>query len=503
MPVPQWAADSATVRVAAGPQYTRSAVWQFLWGKHYRALWATPVTVPVLRLATAVPGGLVPLQAGGSYQSRTLRLRAPSGYEFVLRSVDKDASGALPAGWRRQLLGGLMRDQTSVAQPFGAYSAAVLAEAAGVYHANPRLVYVPDDPGLGKFRASYANALYLLEERPDGNQVDLHGFGHSPRVVSTSHVLTNIYSRPTAGADARAYLRARLLDVWLGDWSRREDQWRWASFPQPGRVRYQPIPRDRDQAFFLFDDGVITRVVSWFIPKYQSFHATISPRNVAGLTITARTLDRSLLAALSADDFQREAAFLGQRLTDAVIDRALAAGPPETRAVIVARFGPLLRARRAQLPAVARAYYELLAHEAWLVGTDRAERFAISGAGTGRLRVRLLARRPSQPDSLLAERIYDQKDTHQLNLYGLAGDDIFEIIPPLNHHFSVNIFSGSGRDRVVRPTAATTGLQDFTWFGRPGPALPHSHQGIATEADPRSQFTADSKAWLKCYKLND
>ena len=499
---PRWASDSATVRVAAGPRYARGPVWQFFWGKHYRSLWATAVTVPVLRLATAAPGGLRPVQAGGSYQSRTLRLRAPNGREFVLRSVDKDASAALPAGWKRRLLGGLMRDQTSVSQPFGAYPAAALAEAAGVYHTHPRLVYLPDDPGLGSFRAKYANALYLLEERPDGKQTDRPGFGHSAQVVSTAHLLAAIHGRPTARVEARAYLRARLLDIWLGDWSRREDQWRWASFARAGRVRYRPIPRDRDQAFFLFDDGLMTRIVSWFVPKYQSFHATIRLGNVDGLTATARALDRTLLATLSADDFRQEADSLGRRLTDAAIARALTAGPPETRRAIAARLGPLLRARRAQLPAVARRYYEVLAQEAWLVGTDGSERFIISGAGAGRLRVRLLVRRPHQPDSLLAERIYDRKETQQLNLYGLGGDDVFEVVPPLSPHFAVNIYSGVGHDQVVRPKTAAAGIQNLTWFTRPGPGIPLI-KGLPLEADPHAELTSDSNAWLGRYNLND
>ena len=501
-PAPQWAADSATVRLAAGPQYARSAVWQFFWGKHYRTLWATPVTVPVLRLATAAPGGLVPLQAGGSYQSHTLRLCAPSGREFVLRSVDKDASAALPVGWKRWLLGGLIKDQTSVSQPFGAYSAAALADAAGVYHANPRLVYVPDDPGLGKFRVSYANALYLLEERATGNQMGLPGFGHSPHVVSTAHMLAAIHGQPTARVEARAYLRARLLDMWLGDWSRREDQWRWASFTESGRVRYRPIPRDRDQAFFLFDDGFMTRLVSWFVPKYQSFHATIRPGSVDGLTATARVLDRTLLASLNAEDFQQEADSLRQRLTDARIDRALATGPSETRTSIANYFGPLLRARRAQLPAVARQYYEILAKEACVVGTDQSERFVISGAGAGRLRVRLLAQRLGLPDSLLSDRTYNQKETQRLNLYGLGGDDVFEIVPPLSQHFPVNIYSGLGHDQLIRPKTATMGIQDFTWFTRPGLEI-RTIKGLTLEADPHPELTADGKAWLGRYNLND
>jgi len=493
------AADSATVRVAAGPQYARGAVWQFFWGAHYRDLWALPVTAPVLRLATFAPGGLNPVQAGGSYQSHTLRLRAADGHQYVLRSVDKDASAALPVGWKRWLLGGLMRDQTSVGLPYGAYVAAALAEDVGVYHANPRLVYLPDDPRLGKFRADYANALYLLEERPESDQRRVASFGHSPEVVNTARMLTDLRQRPSAQVAARAYLRARLFDIWLGDWSRREDQWRWASFRQAGRVSYRPIPRDRDQAFFLFDDGVLTRVVSWFLPKFRSFHARIRPGTVEGLTTTARALDRTLLAPLSADDFRQEADSLQKRLPDAAIAAALKAGPLETQAVLIARLGPPLRTRRAQLPAVAERYYEILAKEAWVVGTDQAERFIISGAGAGRLRVQLLARRPHQPDSLVSERTYNRHDTLRLDLYGLGGDDIFEVRGPLSAGPAVRIYDGAGHDRVL--SASNVAPAEITWYiGSEEEARPRP-PGILLEADPHPELTANGPAWLKRYNL--
>ena len=500
---PQWAADSTTVRVAAGPQYARGAAWRLFWGTHYRDLWATPVTVPVLHLATAVPGGLIPIQAGGSYQSHTLRLCNAIGEEFVLRSVDKDASGAIPAGWKRQLLGGLMKDQTSVTQPYGAYVAAPLAAAVGVYHSNPRLVYVPDDPGLGKFRASFANALYLLEERPDGDQRGRACFGHSPAVVSTHHMLTDIRRRPSAQVAARAYLRARLLDVWLGDWSRREDQWRWASFPQPGRTTYRAVPRDRDQAFFLFNDGFVTRIVSWFVPKYHSFCSTIRLGTVDGLTSTARVLDRTLLGSLSASDFQQEADSLGLLLNNAVIAQALTAGPAETRATIAARFAPMLRARRAQLPVVAQRYFEILAEESWVIGTDKAERFIISGAGRGRVRVKMLAIRLNQPDSLLAERVYDRGTTHQLNLYGLAGNDIFELHPPINPGFPVNAYDGAGLDQVLRPASSRADIADFAWYRSPDNDTHENKSGLNIKPDPHPELTADYLGWLKRYNMHN
>ncbi|MBO2011075.1 hypothetical protein [Hymenobacter negativus] len=500
---PQWAADSSTVRVAAGPQYTRGAVWRFFWGRHYRDIWATPVTVPVVRLATIIPDTLTPTRAGGSYQTRSLRLCATNGHEFVLRSVDKDASAALPAGWIRWLLGGLMKDQTSVGQPYGAYVAAPLAEAAGVYHTNPSLVYLPNDPGLRRFRSGYANALYLLEERPDGNQQYAANFGHSPAVVNSRHMLLAIRKQAGTQVEARAYLRARLLDMWLGDWSRRPDQWRWASFPAAGRTSYRPIPRDRDQAFFLFDDGLITRIVSWFVPKYHSFHATIPLRTVDGLSTTARALDRTLLGSLSAADFQQEADSLRQRLTDGAIAAALASGPPETRATIAAHLAPLLRARREQLPAVAARYYEIISQESWVVGTDKPERFILSEAGAGRLRVQMLALRPGQPDSLITERVYDRQTTRHLEVYGLAGNDIFELRSTINPGFLVSVYDGAGHDQVLRPAATRADLSACTWYSRPDGDATRHQAGITIEPDPHPELTTDSHAWLKRYNLRD
>ena len=491
---PRWAPDSSSVRLPAGPRYERSAVWNALWGKHYRQWWATPVAAPVLRLHTA---GLVPLQAGGSYQSRTLRLRAADGRQYVLRSVDKDASGAL-TGWKRQLLGGLMRDQTSVIEPYGALPAAALAEAAGVFHANPRLVYVPADTALREFKPRFANALYWLEERPDGDQRQTDSFGNAPEVVSTANMLAAIHEQPDERVEARAYLRARLLDVLIGDWSRREDQWRWARFgPAGGTGRYRPIPRDRDQAFFLFDDGALTKLISVFLTKFQSFGPKIGKGKVEPLTRTARNLDRTLLAYLTPADFQAVADSMRRRLTDEVLAAALRTGPPATQPLTHERLLPQLRARREQLPAVAAQYFKLLNKEPWLIGTDQAERFVLSDAGDGRLRVRVLSRGADGPETLLGEQTYDRKITRQLEIFGLGGDDIFEMEGAIKPGFDLHLHGGAGANQLK----VSTEVDKLTWFVSPGagpvPAF------VNTRPAPEPDRASTAEAWLSQYNLDD
>lgn len=496
---PAFSPDSSVVRVAAGAHYARRGwLWQHLWGRHYRPLWATPVSAPTLRLGAA---GLTPLRAGGSFQTNTLHLQAPDGRRFVLRSVDKDLSNSLPAGWLDHLIGPVLHDQTCAAPPYGAYVAARLARAAHVLHTNPRLVYLLSDTALGPWRARFQPALYLLEERPAQAQRPAPNFGGTRRVVGSDSMLLHVLRGPASHLAPRAYLRARLLDLLVGDWSRRADQWRWAAFPAAGGTVYQPIPRDRDQAFFRFDDGWLTRLISWVRPRYQTFNPALVPTDVGPLTTTARPLDHTALALLPEAAFLAEADSLRRLLPDAVLAHALQATPAEVRAGLTRELLPALRARRDALPAVARRYYEVLQEEATLVGTDAAERFELTGEGPGRLRLRVFARRSARPDSLLGEQRYDVRRTTRLSIYGLGGQDEFTLAGWLAPGFGVHLYGGAGRNVFLQTDLTRPAGPGFTLY--PGSAADLVQASHPVRVVPRTAAPATAAAWVAArYRLD-
>ncbi|MDO7888002.1 hypothetical protein [Hymenobacter cheonanensis] len=489
---PVFSADSSTVRVAAGAHYARRGwLWQRLWGRHYRPLWATPVSAPVLRLGQL---GFTPLRAGGSFQTNTLRLRTPDGRIFVLRSVDKDLSRSLTVGWLGRLVAPVLRDQTCAAPPYGAYVATALARAAGVFHTNPRLVYLLPDAALGEWRTRFRPALYLLEERPANDQSHAASFGRARRVVGSDSMLMQVLRGPAAHLAPRAYLRARLLDLLVGDWSRRADQWRWAAFAGTGGTVLRPIPRDRDQAFFRFDDGWLTRCVSWVHPRYQTFNPHLVPADVGPLTTTARPLDHTALALLPEAVFLAEADSLRRRLPDAVLAQALQAVPAEVRARMTQELLPALRARRDALPAAARRYYEVLQQEAVVTGTDAPERFELTGLGPGRLRLRVFARRPARPDSLLGEQVYDARRTIRLSIYGLGGKDEFMLGGRLAPGFGVHLYGGAGRNVFLQADIMQAAGPGFTIH--PGPADDLVQASHTVRVLPGTTAPATAAAWV-------
>ncbi len=236
----QLPADSVIVAANAG--YAASPLKSFLLGDHHRSIWSSPVNVPVFDIGTAF-GGLRPIKRGGGQQTVSLRLENADGRQYVLRSIDKRPENSIPEVFRQTIAKDILRDQTSAQHPFGAFVVGSLADAVGIFHTNPQLVYVPDDPRLGPFRETFANQLMMLEDRPDDDMSDAPNYGFSKDVVSVGKLYEELLDDNDNRVDQRAYLRARLFDMLLSDWDRHRDQWRWATFDESDEKIFRPIPR--------------------------------------------------------------------------------------------------------------------------------------------------------------------------------------------------------------------------------------------------------------------
>ncbi|MCH8963280.1 MAG: metallophosphoesterase, partial [Bacteroidetes bacterium] len=180
----------STVVAAAGPGYGAGALQQFFIGSHRRKTWTTPVELPVLDIGRE---GLVPLQRGGGHQTLSLRLENEEGHQFVIRTLDKDPSGTVPANLQGTLATDFVQDQISIIQPYASIIIAHLADAIGVYHSNPRAVYIPNDPRLGIYAETFAGKIALIEERPTNDMSPTKTF-QSWDSSSSLHFRTN---RPT------------------------------------------------------------------------------------------------------------------------------------------------------------------------------------------------------------------------------------------------------------------------------------------------------------------
>lgn len=422
---------------------------RFMYGDNYREEWSAPVPLRVFDIDRE-KGGLTIVQRGGGGQTRSLRLEASDGRQYVLRSVNKYPQRNIPRPLASPLVLEIVSDQTSASHPYGALIAAALAKAVGLYHTNPEIVYVPDDPRLGPHRDFIGNSVALFEERPDDDWSHAPYFGRSEDIESTTKLLEELEEDNDNQADAIAYLRARLLDIVIGDWDRHEDNWRWASFDQNKGRRFEPIPRDRDQVFYI-NEGVLHWIASqdFVLPTFQGFGETI--RNVNTWSGQSQNLDRRLLSELSRNDWRNTVQQVQERLTDSAIVGAIHQMPDTIFALSGEEIIRKLQQRRDQLLYYAEQYYAFLAQTVNVVGSDKHEHFYVERLPDNRTQVTVekVKQDGERTGKIVFERTFFGKETREIRLFGLGGQDHFTVTGEVPRAIRLRIIGGKDTDHIA------------------------------------------------------
>lgn len=445
-----YSADSITV--AANPRYAlASGTKRFFNGDNYRDVWALPVRLKVFRVKQEM-GGFKVGAIGGGHQTKSLRLTDKNGKEWTLRTINKDITKILPGNVQGTLAQDYLQDFISSAHPYAPVIIPPLAKAVDVTVATPRIFYVPNDPALGPYRHFFANTICMLEEREPVKK--------GQETKSEQKVVNKLFDDNDNHVDQEAFLRARLLDFLVADWDRHFDQWRFLEKDTGKGKLYYPIPRDRDQAF-SYSDGLLIRLASEnYIPFLKGFRRTIP--GIQWLAYWARDLDRSFLNSLDSTTWRKTINTFKSNLPDDVIDSAVRKLPPEVYALDGALIASKLKSRRDVLPRKGMKYYRFLSKRVNVVGSNKNEYFKVQSAGDN-LQVRVY-KKTKQTDSaaIIYSRIFEPSITKEINLYGLNGDDIFEVDQKAKSKIKLRIIGGRGSDTFNIKGGVKTYLYDLS-----------------------------------------
>ena len=430
-------AQADSVASPAGA-FSTSGGRAFWMGSNYRKEWNTPVKAPVLDLSKE-HGGLTPKKKGGGKQTKSLRLEDPNGREYTLRSIQKFITDkTLPGDLQSEAAADLVSDGVSASYPFASLSMQPLADAAGVPYGKVKLVYVPDDPKLGEFRADFGNMLATLEERIPASV---------NKAYNTEEVVGKLEDDNDNDVDQHALLRARILDMFVMDLDRHEGQWNWGATENAnGKGKtYFPIPKDRDQAFYI-NRGLLPGLVKGrsLVPQLEGFKP--AAKSISRFNFAARNVDRFFLNQLTEEDWKLAAEKFVSQMTDAVIDRAMAMQPHEIRSISAGKIGEILKARRGNLVAEVMEYYRFISETVSVTGSDKKELYDITRNADGTTLVQVYK---MDKDGAKATKMYERNFsplvTKELRIYGMDGQDKF-VMHGDNDKVKVRLIGGGGED---------------------------------------------------------
>jgi len=455
--------EKDSVAWVAAPEYKSGSLREIFGGTQYRDAWSATVKAPTLDLVTE-KGGLKPIQLGGGKASKTIRLENEKEQQYVLRSLNKSVEKTTPAHFLNTWVQRYFQDQVSGLHPYGALVVPVLAEASGIYHTNPQLVYVPRQAAMGTYNATFSDDLYIFEERPAKDRSDIKSFGNSEDIISYRKLIPKLNKNPDNRVDQKWVVKSRLFDIFIHDWDRHDDQWRWAAFEQEdGTTLYRPIPRDRDQAFFA-SRGFIPWLMSRNFANRQTKTFKANLKDVVGQTYNGKWFDRYFMNELSREDWLEAAAMLQKNLTDEVIEAAVAQWPASIREINGTEIITKLKSRRNELLQYAEKLYEYQAKTVDVRGTNKRDLFEVNRREDGSTEVRVFhVNKKREKKAQIYYRIFYQKETKEVRLYGLENDDEFVITGKSRKGSIVRVIGGEGMDRVV-DESKVSGFRKKNWI---------------------------------------
>lgn len=447
---------------------SKSIAYNFLWGKHYRKYYGKSIEAKNVNLDTLY-GGLKPLKEGGGHQSKSLRLEDKSGKQYVMRALKKSAVRFLQSvafkdqyvekDFKDTYAEDFLLDFYTSSHPYTPFVIGDLADAVGVSHSNPKLFYVPKQNALAGFNENFGDELYMIEERPAEGFEKLQSFGSPDAIVSTEDVLKNLAKDEKYSVDEKAYIKARLFDMLIGDWDRHYDQWRWGEYKVDGKVIYRPIPRDRDQAFPKYGGALLSLLMKMPALRHmQSFRGDI--RSVKWLSVEPYPLDLAFLKTSDVSVWKEQARYIQENLSDKEIDDAFENLPKEMKDNTIERIKGYLKLRREKLDQFGIDYYKVLQKTVLIVGTDKKDKFIINRLPGRKTEVKVV-RMKKDGEELRYSRIYSKKETNQLWFYGLDDDDVFEVNGEGNNNIVIRLLGGLNNDTYIVESGKKVKVYDF------------------------------------------
>ena len=436
-----------TTVVIPGKEYKRSSYHNFFWGEHYREEWSTPIRVENFYLDTA-KGGLTPFNEGGGRQSKGLHLKDKKGKEYVLRGVNKDFGRGLK-NMDGTFISRIAKDQVSIGHPYTAYTITPMIKAAGIYHTLPEIVFVPKQPALNEYSDEYGDQLYLFEEKPDESQEDADNFGNSRNLIGSEKLLEKVYDENDNNVDQVAFVRARLFDMFIGDWGRHPDNWRWAEFDLGKQTIYKPVPRDRDQAYTKID-GLYPDLAGSLPGKRQIQGFGYSIKNVGAWNFAARPLDQKFLNELTLDEWVMQAKDLQRVLTDSLIESSIRLMPPELFSISGNNIIDKLKSRRDELQEYAKDYYNYLARTVTIFGSEKKELIQLNVLPDKKVDVDVfkINKEGIIIDTPYYSRRFNAGETKDLFIYGLGKKDIIELKGEKRNKIKIRVIDPGDKDSI-------------------------------------------------------
>lgn len=445
--------DSTQVSIYSKFKTRKTDAYHFLWGKHYGDMYQKEFTVKTALLDTLYHG-LKPVGIEQYSTSRFLTLKDKKGNEYWLTPVKKDIHDFLQTHsfqtksenepFQKTITQDFLEDYFTTIYPFATLGIADLSKAIGVHTLKPELYYIPKSNQFYPFHEKFGDELYLITKKPSSLQKNATEFGNPDFIIDTDDLLYTLQTEKDHQIDVASYMKARLFDMLIGDWDRHAAHYRWAGKKVGTKTIYTPIPFHRDQAFAKYD-GAFLSLLKQIPALGQMHHYGKRLKKSSTFNSEAYTLDLALLSQATEKDWTDAAIYMQSHLTNQVIDEAFDAMTLNQENHHTRQLKDNFKNRIKKLRKTAKKHHQFLEKKVIVVGTKLDDTFFISRLDKKRTQITVYQGK-ALPQNIIFEKTFTRKNTKEIWVYGLEGNDSIHAEGKNTRHSRLKIIGGQGLD---------------------------------------------------------
>lgn len=421
----------------------RSDIYNSIWGKHCRDLYYIPVTVPILPTTRLENITIVShiKELGGIYvreeKGKSFLIKPLEGSSVFLQS-DFFQEMYHKADFKDTYMDKFIADAYTIINPYTFLVSNHLAKEIGLYVNNPELYYLSS--------CSFLDTI-------------VDGIKNQGRIVSVAEIQHEEFSRPTISTDSlfsllefsgknlvdqRLYIRERLFDMLIGDWNKIPENWRWQLRGEKYGDLFEPIVIDRSHAFTRVEGFMFKQMLDvlslGFISNYEGEIKNVKQFNKLGFF-----MDVAITSGTEESLWQEEAVLLKNKLTDRVIDDAFNCLPEEIKHTqIIDQLKASLKERRNAIDNIASRYYKELQYNPHIRATSGNDSVFVKKLQKDSLEITIYNKDDKEN---IFSHTYTKRNTKEIWLYGLDGDDYFSVTGEAENNIPVFFIAGKGESK--------------------------------------------------------
>ncbi|HEY6171987.1 MAG TPA: hypothetical protein VIX80_07005, partial [Candidatus Kapabacteria bacterium] len=441
-----FAQEEAQQKVIPGPEFGAGFFHRFLFGSSWRTLWTTPIDIETLDLGRYA-SGLRPLPPASGQSPKALRFKGGDGKEYVFSALNMGAKSVVDGRIHASFVGGIADDFVGTTNPFALLVTAPILSEVDLDNAGYSIVALPVDDKLGEYKAEFGGAIGLLQETKP--EAIARGYLDETKTLSTTTVLEKLQEDNDNAIDAVHYLKVRMMDIYLGEWDRGSDKWRWSAKKSGAKTIFTPLELERDQTFSRYT-GIVPFFVAQNVPQIESCDDNYPW--IADLTWSGRHQDRRFLSSLEKPVWDSLKTFILSKLTDELIEESVKQLPPEMFEKEGEKMIKMMRSRRDKFATAIDEYYTNMVRYVDVYGSEKNEFAEISRVNDDSVSIMLFKRdkdNGGKKGAPFFTRTFDRNDTREIRLYLEDGDDFAKVEGNVNGSILTRIIGGGGKDELV------------------------------------------------------